>query len=134
MNDEFWLVTTEHLEDRLWFRDGEDFKAGMDFVPIIAFEEKLFKTPKRMMYFLNFSSKSRMSKNADKMPSFKDQTIMYAVPDLCQSLFHKNSVKTLTSEELCTLSRQIRYRFSSDPHQTSRILGLTYDTISKLLD
>ena len=286
MNDEFWLVTTEHLEDRLWFRDGEDFKAGMNFVPIIAFEEKvdvvafilmsnhvhfilhcpsnkakvfvdsfkkaysqyfrcrygipgllrrndvdirplavgdesleraiayvhmncvaaniclnpfeyrwgtggcffrsseelegdcpskmsrrklialthsykeipahllfdktgciipssyievsfvekLFKTPKRMMYFLNSSSKSRISKNADKMPSFKDQTIMYAVPDLCQSLFHKNSVKTLTSEELCTLSRQIRYRFSSDPHQISRILGLTYDTISKLLD
>ena len=33
---EFWLVTTEHLADRLWFKDEEDFKAGMNIPPILA--------------------------------------------------------------------------------------------------
>lgn len=32
----FYLVTTDHLTDRLLFRDDEDFKAGMNFTPVIA--------------------------------------------------------------------------------------------------
>lgn len=31
-----WLVTTDHLEEELWFRDEEDFKVGMNFVAIQA--------------------------------------------------------------------------------------------------
>ena len=31
-----WLVTTDHLESELWFRDEEDFKVGMNFVAIQA--------------------------------------------------------------------------------------------------
>ena len=31
-----WLVTTDHLEKELWFRDEEDFKVGMNFVAIQA--------------------------------------------------------------------------------------------------
>ena len=33
---EYWLVSTEHLEDRLWFRDEEDFKAAMNFVAVLS--------------------------------------------------------------------------------------------------
>ena len=33
---EIWLVTTDHLEKELWFRDDEDFKVGMNFVAIQA--------------------------------------------------------------------------------------------------
>ncbi len=29
-----WLVTTEHLEDGLWFRDDADFKVGMNYVAV----------------------------------------------------------------------------------------------------
>ena len=32
----FYLVTTDHLSDKIWFRDEEDFKAGMNAVPVIA--------------------------------------------------------------------------------------------------
>lgn len=32
----FWLVTTEHLPDRLWFKDTEDFIKAMNIVAIIA--------------------------------------------------------------------------------------------------
>lgn len=33
-----WLVTTDHLEDELWFRDLDDFRVGMNFVAIEAAE------------------------------------------------------------------------------------------------
>ena len=36
MKNFYWLVTTEHLEDRLWFRDEEDFKVGMNQVAVLA--------------------------------------------------------------------------------------------------
>ena len=35
-----YLVTTDHLEEGLWFRDGSDFVAGMNFVAIQAFASK----------------------------------------------------------------------------------------------
>ena len=33
---EFWLVSTDHLEDRLLFRDVEDFTVGMNIVAVQA--------------------------------------------------------------------------------------------------
>ena len=33
---EFQLVTTDHLVDRLWFRDDDDYKAGMNSAAVIA--------------------------------------------------------------------------------------------------
>ena len=38
MNKKYWLVTTEHLEDRLLFKDAEDFKVGMNYVAVLAFK------------------------------------------------------------------------------------------------
>lgn len=32
----FWLATTDHLTDRIWFRDDDDFKMGMNLVAILA--------------------------------------------------------------------------------------------------
>ena len=32
----FWLVTTDHLTDRIWFKDDEDFKAAMNIVAVLA--------------------------------------------------------------------------------------------------
>ena len=33
---QFWLVTTNHLEDKIWFKDDEDFVAGMNIPPILT--------------------------------------------------------------------------------------------------
>lgn len=30
----FWLITTDHLEDRLLFKDEEDFRVGMNYVAV----------------------------------------------------------------------------------------------------
>ena len=32
---EFWLVTTNHLEDRVLFRGDEDYMAAMNFVAVV---------------------------------------------------------------------------------------------------
>lgn len=37
MNDfDCYLVSTDHLTDRLWFRDDEDFKVGMNYVALVS--------------------------------------------------------------------------------------------------
>ena len=33
---EFWFVTTDHLTKKIWFRDDEDFKMGMNLVAVLA--------------------------------------------------------------------------------------------------
>jgi len=33
---EFWFITTDHLTDRIWFRDDDDFKMGMNLVAVLA--------------------------------------------------------------------------------------------------
>lgn len=33
---EFWFVTTDHLTKKIWFRDEEDFKMGMNLVAVLA--------------------------------------------------------------------------------------------------
>ena len=38
---ELYLVTTDHLEECIWFRDEEDFKAAMNAVAILAFVLKI---------------------------------------------------------------------------------------------
>ena len=37
----YYLVTTEHLKEGLWFRDEDDFRAGMNFVAIQAYQSKV---------------------------------------------------------------------------------------------
>ena len=36
----FYLISTEHLEEALWFREDEDFAVGMNYVAIEAFLHK----------------------------------------------------------------------------------------------
>ena len=58
------------------------------YIPI-QFVERVFRTPSRMNYFLNNSSKAkaRMNQQEAALPSFRDQTIISAIPELCRSLF-----------------------------------------------
>ena len=35
-NRDCYLVSTDHLEDQIWFRDDADFKVGMNYVALIA--------------------------------------------------------------------------------------------------
>lgn len=112
-----------------------DYVLPESYVKVEAVE-RLFRSANRMNYFLNTSSKARKRLEAeeDRMPAFKDQIILQALPDLIRGLFHKTSFDELTHEEQAESLRQIRYRFSANVHQAARVCGLSYADAARLID
>ena len=100
------------------------------------FVESIYRSPKRMNYFLQNSSKAkqRVETGEKCMPAFKDQVIAAALPDLCRTLFQKPAVVELNEDQLVELLRQLRFRFSSNVNQLARITGLSYEQAAKYMD
>ena len=98
--------------------------------------EGLFRRPARLEYFLRNSSKAkkRLEASDENLPAFRDQSILNALPDLLQSLFHKRRIEELETGEQVELLRQLRYRFSASPNQIARVCGLTYAEAACLLN
>ena len=98
--------------------------------------ESVFRSPKRMQYFLNSSSKARKRLEAEdeRLPAFRDQVILGAMPDLLQSLFQKPAFGALTAGEQAETLRQVRFRFSAGMHQAARVCGISYADAARLLD
>ena len=96
--------------------------------------ESIFKTPKRMTFFLNNSSKAKRNEDLPSLPSFRDQTIALGLSELCLSIYGKKFITELTPEQTSEILKQLRYRFSADPNQLARVTGISYENISKLLD
>lgn len=105
----------------------------MSYVPV-DFVEQLFRTPARMNYFLNSSSKARARLEEKPTPSFRDQNILASVSDLCNSLFRVKDYHELQEKQLSELVRQMRFRFSADVGQLARVLELPYEEVSRLLN
>ena len=101
----------------------------------VTWVEKIFRTPRRMNYFLNNSSKAKQRlESGENLPAFRDQTILATLPDLCRSLFQKESFGQLRAEEQSEFARQIKFRFSADTTQIARICGISYSDAAQLLD
>lgn len=100
------------------------------YVPV-KFVESIYRTPSRMNYFLQNSSKARLLKEA---PSFNDQLVSMAIKDLTVSLFRQAAFSELSPEHAAEVLRQVRYRFSADPKQIARVSGLSYEKVIELLD
>ena len=102
----------------------------------INYVEQLYRTPKRMNYFLVNSSKAkkRLGAGETELPSFRDQTILSVLPDFCWTLFGKHGFNDLTESEQSEILRQLRYRFGSQVNQLARVTGLSYDAVARLLD
>lgn len=101
-----------------------------------VFVERLYRTPSRMQYFLLNSSKAKVALSVAEshIPSFRDQSIMAAIPDLCQSLFHSSSVSELPTESKSFLLKELRRRFSADVEQLARVTGIVRAEVIRLLD
>ena len=102
----------------------------------VACVEDIFRSPKRMNYFLNNSSKAkkRLESADDNLPAFRDQAILAVLPDLLRSLFQKSSFEELNNQEQSEFARQIRFRFSADATQIARLCGVSYAEAAHLLD
>lgn len=97
----------------------------------VEFVESIFRTPSRMNYFLNTSSKA---KKESGIPSFSDKLISLALRELCISVFNKQDLRELGENQTAEVLKQIRYRFFADPNQIARVCGFTYKEVTKLLD
>ena len=125
-----------HSEQKLppdWIVGEEGYILPESYVNVERVES-LFRTPKRMNYFLQNSSKAKRRLAAAECPSFSDQLVLSAIHDLCHSLFRKSSLETMDWKERAELIKQLRYRFSSDPQQLARVTGLSYETVTAMLD
>ena len=125
-----------HSEQKLppdWIVGEEGYILPESYVNV-GRVESLFRTPKRMNYFLQNSSKAKRRLAAAECPSFSDQLVLSAIHDLCHSLFRKSSLETMDWKERAELIKQLRYRFSSDPQQLARVTGLSYETVTAMLD
>lgn len=118
-----------------WILGEDGFILPTSYVNI-DFVEGLYRAPKRMNYFLVNSSKAkrRLALNEMDLPSFRDQNILAAIPDLCQSLFQKRDIQALDPGQQPLLISQIRRRFSADPNQIARVTGISYQEIARMLD
>ena len=98
--------------------------------------EAVFRTPKRMNWFLVNSSKAkkRIESSEDNTPAFGDQVVLAALQDLVRSLFRKQRFTDLSPSEKAESLRQIRFRFSANVHQIARVAGLSYEEAASMLD
>lgn len=127
------LIKLTHSKTQIpkdYLIDERGFIAPESYVAV-EFVEKLFKTPSRMNYFLKNSSKAKRQKEG---PAFRDQLIIDGAKDLCITLFHKNSLDLLDEYQQAEVLRQLRYRFSADPNQLSRVCGIEYNRLCGLLE
>lgn len=117
-----------------WHIGPEGFILPQEYVDVRSVEA-LYRSPKRMNYFLVTSSKARKRiESGERLPAFRDQTIQAALPDLCRSLFGKDAFLSLSLEEKAEFMRQLRFRFSADINQIARMCGLTYAEAARLID
>lgn len=88
-----------------------------------------------MNYFLQNSSKAKraLSRLDMNLPSFRDQTLLAVLPDLCQSLFRERDIHLMNREQQAVLVEEIRRRFSADVNQIARIIGISYSEIASMM-
>ena len=128
------LHTKRTLPDN-WLIGEDGYILPESYVPI-SLVESLFKNPKRLDYFLRNTSKAkrRQEFQGNDLPSFRDQVLYAAIPDLCRSLFGKNGAAELNEEQRQDLVRQIRRRFSADIHQIVRVTSFPMEEVARFLD
>lgn len=118
-----------------WIVGEEAYILPRSFVNV-PFVERLYKNPKNMDYYLRNSSKAkrRLALREEGLPSFRDQIILAAIPDLCQTIFHKWGIGELGEEQRSALVSQIRRRFSADVNQIARVTGIPYSDVARMLE
>ena len=133
--ERYRLIHTKAVLPGEWVICEEGFIKPESFIKKVWVERR-FRNPERMEYFLRNSSKAkaRLSASEDRKPSFRDQIILAAIPDLCHSLFRTSAVKELEEQQLVELMRQVRFRFAANVKQIARVTGVTYKRAEELLD
>ncbi len=118
-----------------WLIGEDGYILPESYVPI-ELVESIFKTPRRMDFFLRNSSKAkrRQEFQGNDIPSFRDQVLYAAISDLCQSMFGCAGISNLDMKQTTELVRQLRRRFSADVRQIARVASLPMEEAARMLD
>ena len=118
-----------------WLLGEDGYILPESYVPV-TLVESIFRTPKRMDFFLRNSSKVKRRKEfkGNELPSFRDQVLYTALPDLCRTLFGKDIVPELNDEQRLELVRQLSRRFSADVRQIARVISIPVEDVARMMD
>ena len=135
VNEARRLLHSKQVLPSDWLVGEDGYILPESYVPV-ELVESIFRTPKRMNYFLQNSSKAkrRQEFQGNDLPSFRDQVLYAALPDLCRSLFGKSNASELNEDERQELVRQFRRRFSADIHQIVRVTSFSMKDVARYLD
>lgn len=103
------------------------------YVPV-RYVERIFSTPKRLLYFLNTSSKARARLEKAAAPTFNDQLIQTASKDLLSSLYRVSDMEELQEYQKRDLIEQLQRRFSADLRQICRVTGVPYEEADAIIN
>lgn len=110
---DYYFITTEHLENRIWFRDDEDYKAGMNKVALVTGRMDIrvlsFILMSNHVHFLIEASDKSMAESF--ITEFKNQYARYVRNKYgTKELLRRNSVEIQPVENQDeTLERVIAY-------------------------
>jgi len=100
----------------------------------LEFVQQLFRTPKRLGYFLSRRKNTHEIIERSGMSIFRDQVVMNAIPDILRTRFSKEAVSELSASEMVELVFEMKYRFHSNSKQVARVTGLSVDVAEKLIE
>lgn len=124
------LKTTIHIPDEYIIEEG-GYILPSSYIHR-KFVEDVFRTPKRMEYFLMSSSKARLDGTPAPLPTFRDQNIAGLAKDIALSLFRKEGIADLEPGERDRLILEVRRRTGADVKQLSRVLGISPKEIASI--
>ena len=98
------------------------------------FVQSVFHTPKRLNFHLYNSSKARqvIEGAPPSLPSFRDQSLVSLAQDIAVSLFRKDSLSELDTDERRLMIQEVKRRTGADIKQLTRVLGLSHREIAEL--
>ena len=110
----YYLVTTEHLEEALWFREDEDFVTGMNYVAIQAALTPrviilVFILMSNHVHFVLYGTKKEVEAFVN---SFKSRYALYMRRKYGVKEFlrrNKLDIKEISKEEVEALERSLAY-------------------------
>ena len=129
------LLHTRQVLPSDWMISDDGYILPESYVPV-SLVESIFRTPRRMYYFLQNSSKSKRNDEfkGNYLPAFRDQVLISAIPDICRTVYGRNAVSELEEGECAELVKQLRRRFSADYRQIARVTSIPENEVVRLLD
>ena len=129
------LLHTRQVLPSDWMISDDGYILPESYVPV-SLVESIFRTPRRMYYFLQNSSKSKRKDEfkGNYLPAFRDQVLISAIPDICRTVYGRNAVSEVEEGECAELVKQLRRRFSADYRQIARVTSIPENEVVRLLD